>query len=592
MLLMTTHRPRNVNAGRAAGILYGDWGTSKAYVIGLAFALAGYASFWPILAVSILSLFVGLNYIIVCKYYPNGGGVYASVRKRSEVLAIVGAFFLVADYLVTAALSALSAFHYLGVSDPVIYSAIFILLIACFNYFGPRHTGTFALVVAIAAVAVFSCLALMSLPFLKKGWHNVEAAPHDPLLFWTQFCSVIVALSGVETIANTTSVMKCNPGCSPKKPIVTRTSTPAILLVMAEVIVYTTIFGLAAAAISNFQFKEQTVSVPGFPNVGDRMLSYLALVFGSDLIGSTLGGIFAQILKIVVVLILLSAVNTAINGLIALQYIMASDEELPRGFRKVNLFGVPLIPLLIAGLVPAVLILIFKKIVLLADLYAIGFVGAIATNLGATSTEKRLPLKKWERVFMFCTFIVMASIEVTLFIQKPSARYFVIGILIIGLGLRSFAKAMRKRKQAAQAEAEARAKGAKKAAVLCVVKKLGNAVRAAVDESNKHHVPLNVIFVREQRVIAEEDYKRTEANDPVAKKVLNYLKTHGKPELINFQYSMTDSFENIAIAYAERYEANRLIIDEPASKILIFLRGNYARRLYKNLPEHITLVAL
>jgi hypothetical protein len=50
MILGKTKRPRNVDAPRAAAILYGDWGTSKAYVIGLAFAIAGYSSFWLILA--------------------------------------------------------------------------------------------------------------------------------------------------------------------------------------------------------------------------------------------------------------------------------------------------------------------------------------------------------------------------------------------------------------------------------------------------------------------------------------------------------------------------------------------------------------
>lgn len=44
MELSTTTRPRNVDWKRAAAILYGDWGTSKAYVIGLAFAVAGYSS--------------------------------------------------------------------------------------------------------------------------------------------------------------------------------------------------------------------------------------------------------------------------------------------------------------------------------------------------------------------------------------------------------------------------------------------------------------------------------------------------------------------------------------------------------------------
>jgi hypothetical protein len=41
MILGKTKRPRNVDSLRAAAILYADWGTSKAYVIGLAFAIAG-----------------------------------------------------------------------------------------------------------------------------------------------------------------------------------------------------------------------------------------------------------------------------------------------------------------------------------------------------------------------------------------------------------------------------------------------------------------------------------------------------------------------------------------------------------------------
>lgn len=118
MLAISTHRPRNVTWPRAAAILYGDWGTSKAYVVGLAFAVGGYSSFWLIGAMCILTALVGINYIAICKHYPDGGGVYASVRHRSEVISIVGAFLLVADYIVTAAISALSAFQYLGVPNP------------------------------------------------------------------------------------------------------------------------------------------------------------------------------------------------------------------------------------------------------------------------------------------------------------------------------------------------------------------------------------------------------------------------------------------------------------------------------------------
>jgi amino acid transporter len=592
MLFMTTHRPRNVNTTRAAGILYGDWGTSKTYVIGLAFALAGYAAFWQILAVGILSLFVGLNYVIICKFYPNGGGVYASVRRRSKVLAIVGAFFLVADYLVTAALSALAAFNYLGVSDPVTYSAIFILLIGIFNYFGPRHTGTFAFIFAIGAVVIFTLLVLLSLPFLTEGWHNLQAPPRDPLTFWTHFCSVIVALSGVETIANTTSVMKLNPGSSLARPIVTSTSTPAILIVMTEAIVYTTIFGLAATAITNFQFDNQAVSAPGFSNVNDYMLSYLARIFGSKILGAALGTIFSQILKIIVALILLSAVNTAINGLVSLQYLMASDEELPRPFRKLNRYGVPLIPLILTSIIPAILILLFKKIIFLANLYAIGFVGAIATNLGATSTDSKLRLNPTQRIFMFSTFLAMAAIEITLFIQKPDARYFVLIILILGLALRTVAKLLQKRRVPLKAEVTALVQEEKKAAILCAVKKMGGAVRSAVEESNRHKIPLNIVFVREQRVISERDLKRSAETDAGARRVLKYIQANGNPDLIHFYYSVTDSFVDITLAYALRLEAERIIVDTPPNRLLALVRGNYVTTLQKQLPPNISLTAL
>src|ERR1051325_4379746 len=130
-IVSSTKRPRNVDWPRAAAMLYGDWGTSKAYVVGLAFAVAGYSSFWLIAAMALLTALVGVNYMIICRHYPDGGGVYASVRHRSEIISIVGAFLLIADYLVTAAISALSAFQYLnsmlGVPHPELFAAAAII---------------------------------------------------------------------------------------------------------------------------------------------------------------------------------------------------------------------------------------------------------------------------------------------------------------------------------------------------------------------------------------------------------------------------------------------------------------------------------
>src|ERR1700744_22399 len=149
MIVTRTKRPRNVDAPRAAAILYGDWGTSKAYVIGLAFAVAGYSSFWLIVGMCVLMALVGVNYMAICRHYPEGGGVYASVRHRSEVISIVGAFLLIADYVVTAAISALSAFDYFGFSNPGIWAAVAIFVVGGLNYFGPKHTGGLAFLVAV-----------------------------------------------------------------------------------------------------------------------------------------------------------------------------------------------------------------------------------------------------------------------------------------------------------------------------------------------------------------------------------------------------------------------------------------------------------
>src|SRR5438132_9330908 len=81
------HRPRNVGWARAAALLYGDWGTSKAYVLGLAFAVAGFSSMPIILAVCLLTGLVGVNYAVICAYFPDGAGVYSAARSQGRVRA-------------------------------------------------------------------------------------------------------------------------------------------------------------------------------------------------------------------------------------------------------------------------------------------------------------------------------------------------------------------------------------------------------------------------------------------------------------------------------------------------------------------------
>src|SRR3954465_1393960 len=114
LAMLASERPRNVGWFGAAALLFGDWGTSRLYVLGLAFLVAGRSSFWLIAAMSLLIPAVGWAYTQICRIYPDGGGVYTAAKQRSRLLGVIGALLLFADYTVTASLSAVEAFHYFG----------------------------------------------------------------------------------------------------------------------------------------------------------------------------------------------------------------------------------------------------------------------------------------------------------------------------------------------------------------------------------------------------------------------------------------------------------------------------------------------
>ncbi|MBI2506395.1 MAG: universal stress protein [Candidatus Latescibacteria bacterium] len=598
MVATNTQRPRNVDVGRAAAILYGDWGTSKAYVIGLAFAVAGYSSFWLIAPMCLLTALVGINYIVICKHYPDGGGVYASVRHRSEVISIVGAFLLIADYIVTAAISALSAFQYLGVAHPETAAAAAIALIGLLNYFGPRQTGGLALLISLPTLAMVVALGVFCLPHLGEAVRAVQPLQGGFLHNWNGFVGIVLALSGVEAIANATGVMKLDPGAAPDRPSVARTSTPAIVAVMLEVCLFTALFGLAAHALGSLQASNGEVNAPGHEGVRDYLLRYLAEVFVGGSLGSTAGQLAGWAVSIVFCFLLLSAVNTAIVDLIAIQFLMSRDGEIPRPFQQLNHFGVPTLGMAVATLVPVLLVVLVKDMAGLAELYAVGVIGAIATNLGATSTDRRLPLSGRERTLMFCTFLVMLAIEISLLFDKPDARAFAFTILAVGLVLRGLAAERAKKAGTAQllpaAASPTPLPGAGKITsppLMCAVRGIGRTLDYAIGEAKENGAPLYLLFVREQPVLAEGDHKRNWQEDAEAREIFAYAKNQlgGHPLLPC--YAVSDAPAKTIVDIAATLGASRLILGVPRrSALLTFLRGNIIRQVARTLPEEIQLL--
>lgn len=622
----TTTRPRNVDWKRAAAILYGDWGTSKAYVIGLAFAVAGYSSPWLIGAMCILTALVAYNYIIICRHHPNGAGVYATVRDRSEIISIVGAFLLVADYVVTAAVSALAAFLYLGVPHPEWFAAGSILLIGALNFFGPKHTGGLAVLVSVPTAIIVILLGIFAIPHLGEAVANTQPLYGGFAHNWAAFVGIVLALSGIESIANATSVMQLDPGSTLVKPNISKTATKALVVVMIEVCLFTALLGLAMAALPGMVVSHGEVNAPGAEGVRDYMLRYMGQVFAGNVFGPAVGDIFGWVISGVFAFLLLSAVSTAMMALSSISFLMARDKELPPIFSKLNSFGVPRVGLLFAMLIPAGLVMAVSDMAGLADLYAVGVVGAMATNLWANSTNKKLPLRTTERSLMLFTFLVMAAIEISLLVDKPNARIFAFTVLAIGLVLRGLAKESveRKRKAADDAAMEAAILAVEKAAlehpsvpaapaavskpapplapsqpvlrtysgpILTAVRGLGRTLDFALKEAQENGQPLYVLFVREQTVVAPADRRRKWTEDKQARAIFESLRDKGLGETVIPCYVVSDAPANTIADLASTIGAERVLLGAPQRSTLVhMLRGNIIREVAALLPDDIHLL--
>ena len=427
----SAHRPRNVDWLRAAALLYGDWGTSKAYVIGLAFAAAGFASLPVIIAVCLLTAIVGFNYSIVCRNFPDGGGVYSAAREQSRLLAAVGALLLIANFLVTAALSGWAAMSYFGVSPAFIAPATMgtILLLGIVNAFGPKHSGSLAIAMAIPTAIIVVVIMAISIPNLTTD-HLVKPAGGFSTT-WVQFVKVILALSGVEAIASMTGVMKLNPGSDPEKPQISKTASKALLIVAIEVVLAT---GLLGWAMLSLDHSHQ----PELLSHKEDMLRFLGQHFASNLTTPAIGSVFGWIVGLVFGVLLLSAVNTAIVAVIGVFYMMALDGEFPRRLIKLNRYGVPTVPLILAAVLPVLILAITKDFDALASLYAIGVVGAITVNLGSCSVNRRLEMNFAERGLMTLTAVVLAAVWLTIAYTIDHALFFAICTLGIGLSVRAW----------------------------------------------------------------------------------------------------------------------------------------------------------
>lgn len=445
-MLVVENRPRNLSWVHAGPLLFGDWGTSRLYVLGLAFYYTGHASVAYLCVMSVIMAAVAWAYTVVCRCFPDGGGVYAAARRINPTLAVIGATLLLCDYTVTASLSAVEGFHYIGLphSWVVPASLIAMVAIALINWLGSQNAGRFALVIAIVAIFASSIVGLLCLPLLPEGLRT--ATTHAPGVDswgdrWESLVRIVLALSGVEAVANMTGLMK--------QPVA-RTSKRTIWPVLAEVILLNLIFGIALNAMPQL-VNQTTPDYVLYETIGklppdqvpaevreyrDTAVKMLATHAAGDLFGSGVGRWFGIGAGIVFGLLLLSAVNTAIMAMVSVFYSLAKDKELPGGLTKLNYSGVPKWGLVAAVILPFGVLIFEADPKALGELYAIGVVGAIAINVVCCAANRELAVNKWERAGLWTLGVLMSVIELTIIFAKPRATAFAAGMITVVLVVR------------------------------------------------------------------------------------------------------------------------------------------------------------
>ena len=578
-------RPRNVGWLRAAALLYGDWGTSKAYVIGLAVLLAGYAAPVYLAGIVALTLLVGWNYIHVCRLFPHGGGVYHSAHLHSPRLAVIGAMLLLADYIVTASLSCYEAFNYFGTGDSTRWAILAVFAVGVLNYFGTRFSS--GLAVYLAAPTILCVLTLVFFGVFQQPelhWHWPEVGF---LRGWEVFAGMVLALSGVEAIANTTGVMKLDPGSTPEQPSVHRAARRAIGWVMLEVCLVTLALGVLAAGMPAGSFLH--------PEAFLRRMAehYVHPAFGV-VMGWTIG------------LLLLSAVNTAVVAMVALLYSLAQDGELPPVFKQLNAYGVPWVPLIVAVALPILVLDLAPGLEALASLYAIGVVGAITLNLWSTSTAKGLPLSFGPKILMLGTALLMAAIWVTIAATKIHALIFV--ILVCGVGLfiretyRKKSRGLALGSAAVSAEAPFKPRdetgiseeGAEEAGrILVAARGLTAAARFALEEAKLRGARLYFLFVREVQVATDVSGKLED--DKEAKRVLEEVRQAAADQklMLTPVYCVSNRASDMITELAATLGADLVVLGGSKRKMLVnLLRGDTVQQVSQSLPEEIRLVVV
>ncbi len=407
-------------------VVFADIGTSIYYVPGILYGSYGTRSGIFVLMTLVAFVLLSAKYAEVTWRFPEGGGVVnVSAQALHPFVGLLGGFFILVDYYLTAAPSGPSGVIYLSVVAPTLApTALEIALLALvglavLNLLGIRESARVTAVVAcLGAGGQLLVVAATALYLGPAGIaQSFEALSHGPrltgLLVIQGFAGAFLAFSGLETIAQLAPGMR-----EPRRRIATRAMV-AVVLTMAVTSPLLTIW--STALLDGQADPNQFISLLGTHVAGQLVGGYVAATGA---------------------LLLIFASNTAVIGAYHVFLALSRMGFLPRAVQRKNRWrGTPHWAILLAIAVPVgVLAATRGDVALLGDLYAFGLLGAfILTCLSLDVIRLHEYSTGWTagRVLVFglgvLTTLLVSIAWLTNLINKPLATVFGGGLTVVGL---------------------------------------------------------------------------------------------------------------------------------------------------------------
>ncbi len=408
-------------------VVFADIGTSVYYVPGILYGHFGSRSAIFVLMTLFVFVLLCVKYAEVTWRYPEGGGVVnVSSQALHPFAGLLGGLFILVDYYLTAALSALSGVLYIAVVIPHLTAQAVVLALTVgalmalgvLNFMGikesARTTAVFATLAAAGQLLVVIAVAIYLGP--SGIIHSFQALfSGKPLAFGsiiTGYAAAFLAFSGLESIAQLAPSMR-----EPRRQVAYR-AMGAVVMTMAITSPLLTLW--STTLLDPNADPNQFISILG-ARVGGAALGDFVAVSGSILL------VFAS--------------NTAIIGAYHVFIALTRMGFLPRVMEHRNRWRLtPHWAILAAIMLPVMIVLAVRgSPELLGDLYAFGLLGTFVLTCVSLDVVRWHEREHWTAantaifvIGVLTTILVLAAWSVNL-VAKPLATGFGGGLTVIGL---------------------------------------------------------------------------------------------------------------------------------------------------------------